>query len=344
MEVCEYGGVHGCFFMNIKATVVIPTKNPGNIFEKVLDRVLSQNFSSGYRVLVIDSGSTDGTVDFCRSVSCGDERVTLLQIKPEEFGHGRTRNYAISETSSPFIAMITHDALPVDAYWLENLVGAVEQDENIAGAFGRHVAYPSSSPFTHRDLKRHFDGFAQMPNIMSRSTDPERYENDQGWRQILHFFSDNNACLRRGAWENVPYPDVDFAEDQIWAMNIIDRGYSKAYADNAVVYHSHDYRVIETMQRSFDESLSFKRLFGYDLCPHFIDALRSAAGLTAADWRYARQQDLWKSHFGTVLRVPAFNLMKAIGHYLGNHGDSIPSWLRSRVSRDKRIFYATSSR
>lgn len=329
--------------MRSKATVVIPTKNPGEIFSKVLDRVLSQKFHNSYDILVVDSGSTDGTIELCREASITHNNVYLCQIRPQDFGHGKTRNFAIGMTSSDFIAMITHDALPADEHWLKNIISAVEQNESIAGAFGRHVAYPTASPYTKRDIDLHFNGFCALPSVLSKFTDKDKYENDQGWRQVLHFFSDNNACLRRSAWEKIPYPEVDFAEDQIWAMNIIDQGYSKAYAHDAVVYHSHDYGIIETLQRSFDESLAFKRLFGYDLCQHPGNALRASVGLTVADWQYARQCSLWRNSFSATIRMPAVNLMKALGHYLGNHGDRIPAWLSSRLSRDKRLFYATSS-
>ena len=74
----------------MKASVVIPTKNPGQIFRDVLDRVLEQECPWDFEVLVIDSGSNDGTQDYARS----KPGVRLHEITPEEFGHGRTRNLA----------------------------------------------------------------------------------------------------------------------------------------------------------------------------------------------------------------------------------------------------------
>ena len=95
----------------MKASVVIPTKNPGAIFQRVLDAVETQETKWPYEILVIDSGSTDGTVDFIQS----RKNVRLHQILSTEFGHGKTRNLGVSMTSGEFVAMLTHDALPVNS-------------------------------------------------------------------------------------------------------------------------------------------------------------------------------------------------------------------------------------
>ena len=89
----------------MKASVIIPTKNPGDIFHEVLTMVLSQETDFPYEILVIDSGSTDGTIAYIKQ----HPTVRLHQIEPLEFGHGKTRNQAIAMTSGEFIAMLTHD-------------------------------------------------------------------------------------------------------------------------------------------------------------------------------------------------------------------------------------------
>lgn len=231
-------------------SVVIPTKNAMPRLVRVLEMVRLQNTPWPFEILVIDSGSTDGTIAYVQALP----DVRLVQVPAQEFGHGKTRNEAIASCEAPFIAMLTHDAEPCGEYWLVKLVEAVQQDDRIAGAFGRHIAYPHHSPFTRRDLDLHFAGFLQHPLVVTRDLDPVKYEQDVGWRQFLHFFSDNNSCLRRAVWEKIPYPDVEFAEDQIWANRIIEAGYAKAYAHDAVVYHSHDYGIFERLQRSYDEA------------------------------------------------------------------------------------------
>ena len=316
----------------MKASVIIPTKNAGAILHKVLPRVLSQQTDWPFEVIVIDSGSSDGTVDYVRSLP----DVTLIQISPSEFGHGRTRNLAISRASGEFCALLTHDALPENDRWLANLVAPLEEDPEIAGVFGRHIAYAEHGAYMTRDLERHFQGFNDLPRVVSRAMDPERYESDRGWRQILHFYSDNNSCLRRSVWETIPYPDVEFAEDQIWADSIISAGLKKAYASAAAVYHSHDYDAFDQFRRAFDESLSFLVLFGYRL------GFRSFRKAIAACYRMAKRDWIWGRQNGVPVRERLHRMAQDValvaGHSLGSVGNRMPKWLRERLSRDKRLF------
>jgi len=316
-----------------KASVIIPTKNPGRIFRAVLSSVCSQKTTFQFEILVIDSGSTDGTVDYVKSIS--DSRIRLCEIASSEFGHGRTRNLAVSLTTGQFAVFITHDACPVSDVWLANLVRAAEQDDRIAGVFGRHIAYPEASPFTARELAVHFSGFEGSPVVSL--DDPQRYAADEGYRQFLHFFSNNNALIRRTIWGKIHYPDVDFAEDQIWAQKIIEAGWFKAYACDAVVFHSHDYSLFERLLRSFDESHALHRLFGYRLCSNLGILIKKWAALTVRDVRFACASGLWRKAPRFVARAPFDNFMMLLGYYLGTKGNILRPKLRQKLSLDHRV-------
>jgi rhamnosyltransferase len=317
----------------VKVSVIIPTKNPGQIFQRVLAAVLSQQAAFDYDVLVLDSGSTDGTLDFVRK--CSDQRVRLHEIPSGEFGHGRTRNLAVSLTQGKFIAMITHDACPTSPRWLECLVQPAQNDPQVAGVFGRHIAYENANPYTRMEIALHFAGFESSPVVCL--DDPERYQRDVGYRQFLHFFSDNNALLRRTVWQQHPYPDVNFAEDQLWAKTIIEAGWKKAYARDAAVYHSHDYGLLERMQRSFDESFAFLRLFGYKLCPNFLILSKTWAALTRRDLKVSVSEKLWRHSPGSVIKMPLDNFMRLLGYYFGTHGENLSTRAKKILSRDYRV-------
>ena len=307
-------------------TVIIPTKNGMHTLPQVLDAVAKQRTPWAFDILLMDSGSTDGSVK-----EAGDRGIRMLSIPPQEFGHGKTRNHAIKATQSPYIAMITQDAIPANEMWLCNLVSAVEQREDMAGAFGRHIAHTGADPFTRRDLERHFEGFRSVPAVVSHATDPERYQQDERWRQALHFFSDNNACLRRSVWERIPYPEVSFGEDQLWAKLIIEGGYAKAYAHDAVVRHSHQFGPWKRLQRSFLESKSFCQNFGYELSPALGDVWRNL--------ECQSRQDLWdwrkgavQASTGEVVRRLVSNAFHQSGQYLGTNADRLPVWMKRALS------------
>ena len=128
-------------------SIVIPTKNGGHLFEKVLDAVFKQKTEYEYEVICVDSGSKDGTLDVIRKYPC-----RLFQIEPSEFGHGKTRNYGASKGNGTYIIFITQDALPATDTWLQNFIDAMKMDPEIVGGFGIHYPYPDCNLLDKRDL------------------------------------------------------------------------------------------------------------------------------------------------------------------------------------------------
>ncbi|MGY8856296.1 MAG: rhamnosyltransferase WsaF family glycosyltransferase [Pseudomonadales bacterium] len=247
---------------DIKASVIIPTYNGGEPFKHVLDALMKQRAPWNYEVVIIDSGSKDGTIEYIQNYP----EVKLLHVDSRDFQHGRTRNVAIEHTQGDFVAVLTHDALPADEFWLYNIVSLLEHYPDAAGAFGRHFAYDDADRYTKKDLIDHFSGFDALPINLSKYTDEVKYNSeDKSWRQVLHFYSDNNSCMRKSVWEKLPYPEVPFGEDQAWAKLVTDAGYEKLYSKAATVYHSHDFDYEETRKRASEEAEFFASYFGYEM-------------------------------------------------------------------------------
>ena len=115
------------------ASIIILTKNAGENFKQLLEHIFSQKFDDQYQVLVIDSGSTDDTVNTAKEFP-----VQITKIKPEEFHHGRTRNLGAQLSSGSILVYITQDALPVNNDWLQKLA-ANFKDPNVAMVCGRQL-------------------------------------------------------------------------------------------------------------------------------------------------------------------------------------------------------------
>lgn len=261
-------------------TVVIPTKNAGDMLDTVLKNVFGQKTQYNYEVICVDSGSKDNTLDIIRKYDC-----RLFQIKPEEFGHGKTRNYGASKGTGTYIIFITQDAVPASDLWMENFINAMKLDKDIVGGFGIHYPYPECNIPDKRDLKAHFEGFGS-DNTIYYMEDKDRYEREEGYRHMLAFFSDNNSCIRRDIWEKYPYDDVDFAEDQIWARKMIEMGYKKVYCPFAPVYHSHNYNLSSYAGRYFDEYKGLYNLHGYRMAEKLRKNILPMYKHIKSDWKY----------------------------------------------------------
>lgn len=268
-------------------TIVIPTKNAGNLLDKILTKIESQETSFQYEIICVDSGSTDNTLSIIKR----HKNVSLFQISPEEFGHGKTRNFGASCGTGEFIVFLTQDAMPASNTWLDNLVSSVHNNEKCAGAFGIHYAYENCNVFDKRDLQLHFLRFGDKTVYFRLDADnKELYDNDQGYRAYLDFYSDNNSCMRRKVWEKVPYDDVDFAEDQLWAAKILRLGYEKGYCPFAPVYHSHDYLLSTYFFRYYDEFKALYRIQGFCLVNNLITLFPNIIGVVLKDIAFLYKQ------------------------------------------------------
>ena len=320
--------------MEKKVSVVIPAKNGGAVLKNVIDAVLRQVTDFHFDLTIIDSGSTDDVIEEISTL--GDSRIQIIKIVPDEFGHGRTRNYAIAQTTGQYIAMITQDATPSSNSWLQNLVNDIETDERIAGIFGRHLPYPEADIFTKRDFQMHFDSFLQEPVVWLQ--DKDRYQTDEHYRQKLHFFSDNNALLRRSIWEKIPYPEVSFAEDQQWAKLVIEAGWKKGYSDHGSVYHSHNYTLIDLFRRSIDESRAMTEYFNYRLSPSLKSVMRSWVGFSVRDTKYVMSfKNAVVRNLIPLLSQYVRNLLKPLGHHIGSKYSKMPLGLLRFLSYDYRL-------
>lgn len=268
---------------------------------------------------MIDSESTDGTGVFLDEVAQADCRIRILRVRRAEYGHGRTRNLGVSIASGEYIVMITQDACPVGRDWLKCLVGGVDRIPEAAGGFGRHVPWPNSSPFVARDLEWQFNDIASACSI--RAVEDWRvFRCNPAARASLCFFSDNNACLRRCAWMKCPYPDVDFGEDQLWALEVLRMGGKIVYVDQARVMHAHSYGAVERYKRTYVEARYFAERFDYKICCGIVAMVRSALALCWRDllWVVYNPKVLFSKSWHWCLSAALIDFAVAFGQWRGS--------------------------
>lgn len=223
-------------------TVAILTFNGEKYLDDILCALESQEYASTFDVLVIDSGSSDRTLEIVHS----HPSVRLHEIPNSEFGHGKTRNLAAHLATGDIVAYLTHDAVPVGAHWLTAMV-APFADERVAAVLGKQVARPSAPPALKYDIARVFA--RQGPDgVVTVHEDDEKLAGVA--RSVATFYSDTSSAARRSILlGDIPYRDADYAEDQVFGREVIAAGYRKAYAADAIVEHSNDGNLREFGQR-----------------------------------------------------------------------------------------------
>ena len=306
-----------------KAAVVLPTHNAGPILQPVLNALHRQQTPWEFQCVLIDSASSDGTVELLKAFAKRQPNVSIRAIEKEDFQHGHTRNRGVAWSDAEFVAFLTQDAIPADQHWLHNLVSALEAHPKAAGVFGRHIAHDDAPYLINQELERYYEAIDQLPAVLSIQSDPEKIKtNNRLWRKILHFYSDNNSCLRKSIWQEIPLPCIPFGEDQLWAEAIIRRGYEKIYAIDAVVKHSHHYTAQKTYKRSHTEAEFYETCFGHVIHSnrHHMDHRISRDCLIAANQTIQSKGQCSAEDLNAQFqRIIAKHCGASLGQYPSNH-------------------------
>jgi glycosyltransferase involved in cell wall biosynthesis len=314
-------------------TVAIPVRNGAATLDGVLRAVLEQQLDEEVEVVVCDSGSRDGSQAIARR-----HGARLIEIAPESFAHGPTRNLLVREARGEHVALLTQDAQPADEQWLARLLGGFTVAEDVAIVCGSYRPRPGASPQTAHELERWFASLA--PDGGTRVDRLELTERSRPARELFGrrtFFTDANACLRRSIWEKIPFRDVAYAEDQALALDVLRAGYAKAFVPDAAVWHSHDYTALQQFRRAFDEWRGLLEIYDWRQSAAPREILRSLRGelglqrrdLVAAGASPSRQ-------LLTLAAVGRHHMIRLAGALLGSRADRLAPGVRGWCSLEGR--------
>lgn len=271
----------------VDISIVIPTRNEAANIRQCLKMIYQQVTPWRFEILVIDSGSTDDTIRLVQEFS----QVQLIQIPPEEFGHGKTRNLGARLAKGKWIIFLNGDAIPLDENWLYGLIKPFDQNERLAGIYSRHFPKPGCPLYMQRDLLK------SMPSA------PIQWQTAKTWNFFL--FSTVSGAMRKEIWEKIPFQDnIPIAEDQEWAKNALNAGYKILYNPESSVYHSHHYSLAQLSQVKFQIGRSEHRF------PNRFAVWTLGFGLALAgffykiggDWKYILSQSISFKSKGKEIR------------------------------------------
>jgi rhamnosyltransferase len=242
-----------------KASVVVLTLNAGPDFAKTLAAVFSQKTDFDFEVLVLDSGSSDGTAELAERSG-----AAVHHTSSSAFDHGATRDLGLSLSKGEYVALLVQDAVPLDDRWLAGMVENLENDPSVAAVYGRQAPRREGGPLA-RVLVENAPTAGHERREQSAGG-PEPYETlPPRERRALALFDNVSSCLRRSVWEEIPFGRTGFGEDLRWGKSAVESGHKLVYEPRSAVVHSHERGPLYDLRRHYAEGRLLLDLF--DLAP-----------------------------------------------------------------------------
>jgi rhamnosyltransferase len=213
-----------------RVSIIMRSFNEGWALQETLLGLKAQDYTN-WELIVIDSGSSDGSQDLIREA----QPAHFVQITPEEYNPSRVMNQGLQLARSEFGIFLNADATPQGDGWLRPLAQAL-QNPRVAASFGRQIPRPDCQAVFACDYERCFG--------------PQR--ESVHWE---HFFSMVSSGLRKDIWAQRGFrEDLQYAEDDEYTRWCKSGGKEVVYVPESVVMHSHNYTPEQSFRRAFGDA------------------------------------------------------------------------------------------
>lgn len=260
-------------------SVIIPVKNGDFWLERLFQALMRQTLFSQTEIIVIDSGSTDKSLEIIRRYQGGgqgdpqgDPRcdpqcdaqgggripIRLIEIPAAEFNHGETRNLGVRAARGEFVVMTVQDAVPASDHWLQFFLTGFA-DDKVAAICGQQVVpheRDKNPVLWYRPVSAHQTWFChfESPEDFEKLS-PSEQRQITGWDNVV------SAYRRKILLEN-PFQAIDFAEDLIWAKGMLLKGHTLGHVSEAIVFHYHHHLPEFVLPRYFSVYYFEYKIFG----------------------------------------------------------------------------------
>tara|TARA_B100000242_G_scaffold279927_1_gene238826 strand:- start:2278 stop:3183 length:906 start_codon:yes stop_codon:yes gene_type:complete len=287
--------------------IIIPTLNAENDLKEIFKYL---NFDK-FKVLIIDSNSTDNTKKISKNYNCEF-------VIENNFNHGSTRERARKILSTDIVVYLTQDAHLFSHDSIDELIKPLLNGE-ASMAYGRQLPRKNSSIFESTPVEFNYPNQSHFRSI-----------NDiKNYGVFTYFFSNNFSAYINSELDEIGgFKKVLTGEDYFACRKILKNGKIVAYVSSAKVYHSHNFSLLENFRRYFDTGyVRGKRKF-----------IQSEVG--HADYRGFELSKLLikKVTSKNILLLPyalVEILFKYLGYKIGFFGINLPILVKKKLSNQK---------
>ena len=276
---------------NVHVSIIIRTFNEAAHLDSLLDAIDSQQTEGlSHEVLIVDSGSTDETLEIARSRGCH-----LYHITRDAFSFGRSLNIGCEAGRGDILVIISGHCIPVGTHWMQRMCQPLI-DGGVDYVYGRQLG-GTYSYFSECCLfGKHYPEQSHIPQ--------------EG------FFANNaNSALKRDVYEAYRFnEDLPGLEDMEFAKRLVKNGGNVGYVADASVVHQHNENWPQVRRRFEREAIALR-----DIMPQvqvsLYDTLRFFINSVWQDWWYAWRDGIWRAKAIEIIR---YRWNQYLGSYQGN--------------------------
>ena len=267
------------------ASIIIRTKNEEALVGEVLTVVYEQTVRD-LEVIVVDSGSTDRTLEIARMFP-----LKIIEIRPEEFTYGRALNIGCAAAQGEFLVFVSAHAVPLAADWLARLLSHFNY-ANVAGGGGGESIKKTDQPeelVVRQDLGMFL-------------------------RNCRFGLSNANAAIRAEVWRLYPFNELlPYTEDKEWAWRVLTDGYAVVFDGRARVWHCHHDTLWQIWYRAHLTHVGFANFLELPLPSRYEVLRRVCEQALRQSWYGAT----WRQRIGPLTVALPSLIARETGRYTG---------------------------
>ena len=291
----------------VRISVIIRTLNEGRHLDELLAAIASQDTRGlGVEVIIVDSGSTDATLDIAARRGC-----RILHISREEFSFGRSLNIGCEAARGDLLAITSGHCVPTGPDWLLNLCKPLLEG-NAGYSYGRQIGGPHSRFSESRVFSKYYPETSRVP-------------------QEGIFCNNANAALERSTWERYRFDEqLTGLEDMYLSRQLVADGGRVAYVADAVVVHHHDESASQVRRRYEREAIALQKI----MPQVHVGILDTCRYILSSIWGDFLARGKAAGPRNSLADIASYRWNQYIGAWRGNHQHR----MLSHAEKDKYFF------
>lgn len=244
-------------------SVLIRSRNNRDQLLELLDDIEAQDYDGQIEIIVVDTESSDGTVELAKS-----RGARVINIKQSDFSYPKSLNIGFAAAKNDWIlSLVDNSAL------MNNMTFKVAtrwtSDQNVVAVYG--INLPNKNATLSERLTY---GMGQLYKIRRKAYKTTKRDVKGG------FMAANNSFTRRNVWHEIGGFDESYGaggEDFAFGVTLRNAGRTIVFDPALSLYHTHGLNLLQQIRQVFYwYSLSKPLSFDAQRLQHYRPDLRQS--------------------------------------------------------------------